>query len=158
MAGPSTGNPPARRAAPGRPGAVPEAVAIALWLERDLDPGLPPAEALDALRRAFPGATLGRLRAALGLALRTLGDRAEAEEADLDAVLALLRGAATPALRLGPASSSPPAPSPARVRARRASASCCRRSWMRAKLRTSSSSMRRCAVGAAASPSPPSKK
>jgi hypothetical protein len=92
MAGPSTRNPPARRAAPGRPEVVPEAAEIALWLERDLDPDLPPAKALDALRRAFPGVTLGRLRAALELALRTFRDRAEAEEADLDAVLALLRG------------------------------------------------------------------
>jgi hypothetical protein len=76
-----------------RPGAAPGAVAMALWLERGLDPGLPPAAALAAFRRAFPGVAPGRLRAAADLALRTMRDRAAAEEADLDAALALLRDA-----------------------------------------------------------------
>ena len=64
---------------------------MALWLERGLDPGLPPAAALAAFRRAFPDAAPGRLRAAADLALRAMRDRAAAEEADLDAALALLR-------------------------------------------------------------------
>ena len=81
--GPAT----ARRGGRDRPGAV----AMALWLERGLDPGLPPAAALAAFRRAFPAAAPGRLRAAADLALRTMRDRAAAEEADLDAALALLR-------------------------------------------------------------------
>jgi hypothetical protein len=78
-------------AAPRRPGARPGLAAMALWLERELDPGLPPAAARDAFRRAFPAAPPGRLRAAAELALRTMRDRAAAEEADLDAALALLR-------------------------------------------------------------------
>jgi len=64
---------------------------MALWLERGLDPGLPPAAALAAFRRAFPNAVPGRLRVAADLALRAMRDRAAAEEADLDATLALLR-------------------------------------------------------------------
>ena len=64
---------------------------MALWLERGLDPGLPPAAALAAFRRAFPGAAPDLLGAAAGLALRAMRDRAAAEEADLDAALALLR-------------------------------------------------------------------
>ncbi len=71
----------------GRPGLV----AMALWLERGLDPGLPPAAALAAFRRAFPNAVPGRLRAAADLALRAMRDRAAAAEADLVAALALLR-------------------------------------------------------------------
>jgi len=66
---------------------------MALWLERGLDPGLPPAAALAAFRRAFPGAAPDLLGAAAGLTLRAMGDRAAAEEADLDAALALLRRA-----------------------------------------------------------------
>src|SRR3954454_14038863 len=73
-------------------GAAPGTVAMALWLERGLDPGLTPAAALAAFRRAFPGVDPGRMRAAADLALRTMRDRAVAEEADLDAALALLRG------------------------------------------------------------------
>jgi hypothetical protein len=85
--GPETAT--ARRGGRDRPGAV----AMALWLERGLDPGLPPAAALAAFRRAFPGVAPGRMRAAADLALRTMRDRAAAEEADLDAALALLRDA-----------------------------------------------------------------
>jgi hypothetical protein len=66
---------------------------MALWLERGLDPGLPPAAALAAFRRAFPTAAPDLLGAAAGLALRAMRDRAAAEEADLDAALALLRRA-----------------------------------------------------------------
>jgi hypothetical protein len=66
---------------------------MALWLEHGLDPGLPPAAALAAFRRAFPGAAPDLLGAAPGLALRAMRDRAAAEEADLDAALALLRRA-----------------------------------------------------------------
>ena len=84
---PGPGTATARPSPHGRPGAV----AMALWLERGLDPGLPPAAALAAFRRAFPDAAPGRLRAAADLALRTMRDRAAAEEADLDAALALLR-------------------------------------------------------------------
>ena len=84
--GPETAT--ARRGGRDRPGAV----AMALWLERGLDPALPPAAALAAFRRAFPDAAPGRLRAATDLALRAMRDRAAAEEADLDAALALLRG------------------------------------------------------------------
>ena len=91
MARPSTRALPGPRAPPRRPGAPAGEVAIALWLERDLDPDLPPEAALDAFRRAFPGAGPGQLQAACGLALRAMRDRAEGEEADLDAVLALLR-------------------------------------------------------------------
>ena len=79
---------PARRPPVSGPGVV----AMALWLERGLDPGLPPAAALAAFRRAFPGAAPDLLGAAAGLALRAMRDRAAAEEADLDAALALLRG------------------------------------------------------------------
>ena len=87
--GPETAT--ARRGDRGRPGAAPGVVAMALWLERGLDPGLPPAAALAAFRRAFPDAAPARLRAAADLAMR---DRAAAEEADLDAALALLRDGA----------------------------------------------------------------
>ena len=72
-------------------GAAPGVVAMALWLERGLDPGLPPAAALAAFRRAFPAAAPALLGAAAALALRAMRDRAAAEEADLDAALALLR-------------------------------------------------------------------
>jgi hypothetical protein len=65
---------------------------MALWLERGLDPALPPAAALAAFRRAFPGAAPDLLGTAAALALRAMRDRAAAEEADLDAALALLRG------------------------------------------------------------------
>ena len=78
---------------PRPPGAAPGVVAMALWLERGLDPGLPPAAALAAFRRAFPAAAPDLLGAAAGLALRAMRDRAAAEEADLDAALALLRRA-----------------------------------------------------------------
>ena len=84
---PGPGTATARPSPHGRPGAV----AMALWLERGLDPGLPPAAALAAFRRAFPNAVPGRLRVAADLALRAMRDRAAAEEADLDAALALLR-------------------------------------------------------------------
>ena len=73
----------------GRPGLV----AMALWLERGLDPALPPAAALAAFRRAFPAAAPDLLGTAAALALRAMRDRAAAEEADLDAALALLRRA-----------------------------------------------------------------
>ena len=96
---PADGPGPARRppvtgpgTATARPsGAAPGLVAMALWLERGLDPGLPPAAALAAFRRAFPAAAPALLGAAAGLALRAMRDRAAAEEADLDAALALLR-------------------------------------------------------------------
>ena len=86
---PGPGTATARPSPHGRPGLV----AMALWLERGLDPGLPPAAALAAFRRAFPTAATALLGAAAGLALRAMRDRAAAEEADLDAALALLRRA-----------------------------------------------------------------
>ena len=73
--------------------ARPGVVAMALWLERGLDPALPPAAALAAFRRAFPAAAPDLLGTAAALALRAMRDRAAAEEADLDAALALLRRA-----------------------------------------------------------------
>ena len=92
MPTPATRPPSGGRTGPApRPSVPGPEVAMALWLERGLDPGLPPAAALAAFRRAFPAAAPGRLRAAAGLALRAMRDRAAAEEADLDAALALLR-------------------------------------------------------------------
>jgi hypothetical protein len=66
---------------------------MALWLERNLDPDAPVERVFDGFRRAFPGASIAQLRAALALLARTIEDRLAAEEADLDAVLALLREA-----------------------------------------------------------------
>jgi hypothetical protein len=66
-------------------------VEMALWLERNIDPHAAAALAFEDFRRAFPGATVDQLRAALELMMRALEDRLEGTEADLAAVRAVLR-------------------------------------------------------------------